>query len=148
MQELKKIVIEPKPHIREGITFRFAGEELDADGNALSEFIDIELVVPPLNLDSFKALGADLATLTFTADSGDKAVNALMHALARNYRGVPRWLIGQSVDLGNMTEIMQAFMDVSGLHRKEVEEKKAMAAGPMVTEAASLTQIGTQSIAS
>ncbi len=120
--------IQPQRTLREGITFTFRGNEPDADGKPTGELIDIDLVVPSLNFDSLKVLQTRLQKLGSSpdAESMETLVDALEHALARNYRGVPRWLISQSVDIANMPDMTIALMDVSGLKRKEIEEKKAM----------------------
>lgn len=128
-QELRKIEIAVKPHVREGIAFTFSGEELDADKQPISEFVAIELIVPPLNLDSLRELGPRLSTMQTDGDEKGFAtmLDAMASALKRNYRGVPRWLLEQSIDVANMAEFTQAFMDTNGLRRKAVEEGKAAA---------------------
>lgn len=140
---LTKVTIEARPAVREGIAFIFAGQDEDSEGEPLSEFVKIELIVPPLNFDSLKALGDRLKQLGATDPDVDQlaiVVDAIGFALKRNYRGVPRWLIQQSIDVGNMEALTKAFMDVSGLIRKEIEAGKAMAA-------AASSSIGTGSTA-
>jgi hypothetical protein len=127
---LSKVTIVPRQAQREGITFRFAGQQEDENGVPLSEFVDIELVVPPLNLDALRLLEGRLHSLE--ADPSVKSmktmVDAIGHALRRNYSGVPVWLIEQTLDVANMPELTRAFMDVGGLKRKEIEAGKAKAA--------------------
>lgn len=136
---MEPVKIEPYRTLREGITFAFRGCEPDAEGAPAGEFIEIELVVPPLNLDSLKALGAKLLTYKGVGlDDLDTVRLSLAHALRRNYRGVPDWLIGQTLDIGNMQELFVALMDVSGLKRKEIEAGKAKAAAA-VTESSTGT---------
>ena len=65
--------------------------------------------------------------------------DVLEHALRRNYRGVPRWLIEQTIDVSNMGEMMQAVMDLSGLRRKAYEEGKARAAAASIGTDSSAT---------
>lgn len=127
---LTKVAIVSKPVQREGIAFRFFGQQVDENGEPLSDFVDIELTVPPLNLDSLRFMESRLKTLQTdpNVESMNTMVEAIDHALKRNYSGVPRWLIEQSLDVGNMPDLTQAFMDVGGLKRKEIETGKATAA--------------------
>jgi hypothetical protein len=117
--------IEPLPTIREGIPFRFRG--MDPQSGA---FVDQDLIVPPLNFTSLQALEAKLKAYgsATPTESMSTLADALRHALARNYRGVPEWLISQSIDLENMADLMKALMDISGLRRKALDEGKATAA--------------------
>lgn len=118
----------------DGITFVFRGTEENEQGEPIGELIDIELIVPPLNLDALKALQSRLMTMGdgTIADSMETLVVALSRALARNYRNVPQWLIRQTVDVANMADMMKALMDVSGLLRKEIDaaKKAVTASGP------------------
>ena len=127
---LSKVTIIPRQVLREGITFRFFGQEEDTNGDPLSEFVDIELVLPPLNLDSMRLMSDRLSKLGAAADleSMTTMVDAISAALKRNYRGVPRWLIQQTLDVANMPDLTRAFMDVAGMRRKEIEAGKAAAA--------------------
>ncbi len=142
---LKPVVIARKPGFRDGIPFKFGGQQMkpmtarqhelyvngEFEPEPLTEAVERELEVPPLNFAQLKELRAQLERMNATPDmaSFEALVEILAAALSRNYRGVPRWLIEQSIDVGNMAEITQAVMDVSGLKRKEhLAAKKAMAA--------------------
>jgi len=128
------IDIQRRQTIRQGIEITFRGCEPDANGEPSGEFIEIEPVVPPLNFDALESLEEKLQTLTSqpTKSSMSTLVDALIRALMRNYTGVPRWLITQTIDVANMSDMMVALMDVSGLKRKEIEDaKKAVAVPPM-----------------
>lgn len=120
------LTIEPQRTTRDGIAFNFRGMEPDSEGKPTGELIDVELIVPPLNLDSLRALNARLQSMGEepTTDSMETLVLALGHALARNYRNVPDWLISQTIDVANMPAIAGALMDLSGLRRKELEDAK------------------------
>lgn len=135
--------IQARRTLRQGITVTFRGSAPDETGDPNGEFVEIDLVVPPLNFDALEALQERLQTLTLqpSADSMKTLVDALIRALIRNYTGVPRWLITQTIDVANMADMIVALMDVSGLKRKEVEDaKKAMMAPPMTgTETPGLT---------
>jgi hypothetical protein len=112
-----------------GIEFNFRGIERDADGEPIGELINIMLWVPPLNLTNLRRLEKHFKSLeTPTVASMHNLVDLLIAALSQNYRGVPRWLIEQSISLGNLPQMSAAVMDLSGLRRREIEEKKAMEA--------------------
>lgn len=142
---LRKVIIARRPGFRAGISFRFAGQQLELmtekDAEALragdfepepvSEPVDVDLIVPPLNFSQLQEMKSHINMLNANPDllSFAALVEILRAALSRNYRGVPRWLIEQTIDVGNMADLVQAVMDVSGMKRKEIEEaKKAMAA--------------------
>jgi len=124
------VTVQIVPHriLIAGITFQFTGlAPGESDGGG--EFFSQELVVPPLNLGALKALQGRLQNMQDSQQSMETLCDALEFALARNYEGVPRWLIEQTIDLGNMGEMMRSIMDISGLRRKELEaEKKAQTA--------------------
>lgn len=88
-----------------------------------------ELVVPPLNLralidlqDRLKAYRAG----AFDAESISLVVECAHRALARNYPDdVTVAFLEEYIDLGNMVDVMNAVLDVSGLRRKKGEEEEA-----------------------
>lgn len=127
--------IQPFRTIRQGIEMDFRGFEPDANGEPSGEPIDITLVVPPLNFDSLQILEGRLGSLGQGGQgaSFQTIAVAIGHALKRNYRGVPEWLIRQTLDAANLRDFTQALMDVSGLKRKEIEAGKARAAGSLPT---------------
>jgi hypothetical protein len=89
----------------------------------------VERVVPPLNLGALIELKDRLAAFRpGEVDTGsvDTLLECLYRALRRNYPEITKEEIAEHVDLGNMVELMQAVMDVSGLRRKkaEAEEQK------------------------
>lgn len=122
---------EELPSLREGVNFTFRGCEPDSDGEPTGQLVEIELVLPPLNLTTIQKMEAKLAKFgPADPESMQTILKAIKYSLARNYRGVPDWLIEQTLDLANMADIMQSIMDVSGLRRKEIEAGKAQAAMP------------------
>jgi len=127
------IDIQPRRTLRQGISLTFRGCEPDESGEPVGELIEVDLMVPPLNFDALEALQERLQTLSLqpSAASMKTLVDAMIRALVRNYTGVPRWLITQTIDVANMADMVVALMDVSGLKRKEIEDaKKAMTALP------------------
>jgi len=92
-----------------------------------------ELVVPPLNLAAVELLQERLVAFSGGLDAQSVALvaDATVLALQRNYPGISRErVVSDLLDLGNMAEVMEAVMDVSGLKRKEQE-----AAGATLGEA-------------
>jgi hypothetical protein len=133
--------IVPYATLDPGIEFNFRGIERDADGEPIGELIDITLSIPPLNLANLRRLEKRFKSLqdSPTVATMYDLVELLIAALAQNYRGVPRWLIEQAISPGNYGDVATALMDVSGLRRKEIEEKKAMAARPPTGTDSSVT---------
>jgi len=120
---------EEMPAFREGIVFRFSGCEPDAEGEPIGAFVQVDLELPPLNLGALERLQDKLSKVgPMDLQSMQTILEAIRLALRRNYRGVPLWLIEQTLDLANMQDMMGALMDISGLKRKEIEAGKALAA--------------------
>src|SRR5579859_1767032 len=100
---------------------------------------------PPLALGSLEALQVRIATFKGTADADSikTVVITALHSLRRNYPQMTRkdllgefhldadeepiWDRPALLDVGNMNEVMQAVMDVSGIKRKAQEAGKAAA---------------------
>lgn len=97
---------------------------------------ETEYIVPPLNLNALIQLQDRLANFQGSVDSESVStvIDASYLALKRNYPEFDKEILGECLDLGNMMEIMQAVMDISGMRRKGLEEAKKDA---MLGEAAS-----------
>jgi hypothetical protein len=124
-----------------GIEFRFRGVDRLNNGTPIGEMIDEVLIVPPLNFYNLKRLGKAIDGVT-TADnliSMENLIEILIAALSQNYQGIPRWLIEQSIGLGNSGELAAALMDISGLKRKQIEAEKKAAALVNSTGTTSIT---------
>ena len=132
-ERLKVVSIIEKDALVKGLVFHFSGEEEDAEGNVISEFVSIDLTVPPLNLPAIARYQSKLTNMpTDPIEHLQLAVEFVGAALKRNYRGVPRWLIEQSVDLTNARDLISAVM--TGL--MVTTAGKAPAATPTGTESA------------
>jgi hypothetical protein len=94
--------------------------------------------VPPLNLRSLETMQDALSDFTggIDAKSVSTVVDAAYAALKRNYPDMTRDEVAEIIDVGNMVEVMQAIMDVSGLMRKE-QEAQGGASGESSAGAAS-----------
>jgi hypothetical protein len=117
------------PYQREGIVFTFAGAEPDETGEASGEPVKIELIVPPLNFHALRRI----EQIEKDTSREAQTVAAIELALKRNYRGVPRWLIEQTLDVGNAGAFNKALMDVDGKYREEAEKKANPSTGTVST---------------
>lgn len=91
------------------------------------------LVVPPLNFRSLEELQDRLANFEAGVDKEARAtiVDAAWHALRRNYPDITQDEIIDGLDIGNMQELMESVMDVSGLKRKAYEAAQVAGADPL-----------------
>jgi hypothetical protein len=99
-----------------GITLELGGEDF---------------VVPPLPLGALEVLQERIELFTGGLDKGSVAtvIDCLHASLKRNYPEKTREDVAELVDVGNMGDVMQAVMDVSGMRRKQIE---AAAAGNLL----------------
>ncbi len=84
----------------------------------------VEYIVPPLSINGNIQYGDQIAAINNTDDpvAQGKLMRDVIHAaLVRNYPDITVELVGEHVDLGNMQELFEAVMDVSGLKRKSLE---------------------------
>lgn len=86
-------------------------------------------VIPPLSLGQVRRFQGKLQEWSGAVDdkSIEVCVEVIHAAMSRNYPDLTLEAVADLIDLGNMVEMMQAVMDVSGLVRKAEEEKKALA---------------------
>jgi len=83
--------------------------------------------VPPLTLGQLERLQDRLAKAApGSLDPGTigTIIEAAHGALLRNYPDMTRERLAEIIDVGNMVEVFQAVMDISGLKRKEQEAEK------------------------
>ena len=130
------MTIEPYRTLRLGVPLEFRGIDPES-----GEPLEAELVVPPLNVDSLESLESRIRGIsTLTIVEGLKVLtDVLEHSVRRNYKNVPRWLITQTIGPDNLQEYLNVVMDVSGLLRKELEAKKAIAAATQTQTSAGTT---------
>lgn len=88
---------------------------------------DQVFVVPPLSFRSLQALQAKIESYQGGAglDSTNTVMEVLEHAIKRNYPDFDASILPDVLDVGNMEEVMDACMDVSGLKRKALEKEEA-----------------------
>lgn len=106
-----------------GLQIKFRGCKPDESGAFEGDFFEVELLIPPLNMGNLKRLQAEEkergedklapeAMLDYVAKTTERA-------LRQNYRGVPRWLIEQTITMENMLDISQKISGISGLIAKK-----------------------------
>lgn len=80
-------------------------------------------IVPPLNLGAVERMQERLQNFSGGIDmeSISVVIDATHAALLRNYPEITREEIIDLIDVGNMMEVFQAVMDISGLKRKALE---------------------------
>lgn len=97
---------ETYPHTREGFTIIFRGNAPNEQGEYEGEFVAIELTIPPLPLYKVRQIqdpqNLDVIELVFMA-------------LKRNYRGVPKWLVEQTLDGPAMRAFDAKMREMNGL---------------------------------
>lgn len=87
--------------------------------------------VPPLALGDLERLQDRLGAYQGGLDAASvgTVLDVAHAALRRNYPELTRERIGELVDLGNMADVFEAVMDVSGLKRRAQEEDGGKPAG-------------------
>lgn len=90
-----------------------------------------DYIVPPLSLGSLEMLQDKLEAFNsgvVSRESANAVIEAALAALKRNYPDMTRDKVANELlDLGNMLEVMNAIMDVSGIRRQKAEAGKAPA---------------------
>lgn len=86
-------------------------------------------IIPSLSLGQVRRFQSKLQDWSGKIEdqSVDLAITVIHAAISRNHPELTLEAVADLVDLGNMAELMQAVMDVSGLLRKAGDEKKAAA---------------------
>lgn len=82
------------------------------------------LVVPPLPLGVVEQMHTRLSgwKAGIDAESVKTIIDATLASLQQNYPDLTRDDVGRMVNVGNMIEVFEALMDVSGLKRKAKEK--------------------------
>jgi hypothetical protein len=84
-----------------------------------------DLVVPPLNFRALQQFQERLVGFSGGVDPQSVALvlDVVEASLQRNYTDITREWLEEVLDVGNMQEVMEACMDVSGLKRKAQEQE-------------------------
>ena len=90
-----------------------------ASDPATGQLVELTLEIPPLSLAAIKKLFAG-------DDLGGKRnfeiwIRYLQLAIARNYRGVPDWLLEESLDQESTEQLRAQLFEASGLTAKKAE---------------------------
>lgn len=84
----------------------------------------VDYVIPPISLGALQQLQPDIAAFSDSVIDGNSiqtATTVIHAALKRNYPELTLEEVGEMVDVGNMFELFELVMDVSGLKRKALE---------------------------
>lgn len=94
-----------------------------------------EYVIPPIALGALEQLQERIGRFDGSAQDIQQVstvIDCAHAALRRNYPDMTREQVADLIDIGNMMEVFEAVMDVSGLKRKAQEAERtgeAVAAG-------------------
>lgn len=91
------------------------------------ELGNVSYVVPPLPLGALEVFQDRMSTFTGGMDpeSIRFTIDVAHASLKRNYPDLTRDDVAELIDVGNMQEILDAVLDVSGLKRKAAEAAAA-----------------------
>lgn len=85
-------------------------------------------LVPPLSLGALELLQDQLAALPTMAGTDPVAVRTItdvaLLALRRNYPEITRQEVGELLDVGNMGEVYECVMDVTGIKRRAQQAER------------------------
>lgn len=86
-----------------------------------------DFVVPPLTLGALEDLQERIKTYdgSISAPSIGTVIDCALAALRRNYPEITRDQVRDMIDVSSMGNVMQAVMDVAGLHRRAIESGEA-----------------------
>ena len=111
-------------NLREGFSMVLSGYMPDENGEPVGEHVELEVVVPPPNFYMLKQIQAKQAARTEPASAAqtqDDIIDMIWTCLKRNYRGIPKWLIEQSLDAALLSKLNAKMREMSGID----EAKKA-----------------------
>lgn len=111
---------EAYPNPRDGFEMTFSGNALDAAGEPEGERVEVKLIVPPLDFHSLQKIQSNKKARAEPDVQAD-VLDTICLALKRNYRGVPRWLVEQSLDGPLLMKLNAKMREMQGV----TEEKKA-----------------------
>lgn len=117
-------------YARPGFEMRFSGNTLDEKGEPEGDRVEVSLIVPPLNfyyLQKVQATQKARNAAPTSEELNSDIIDTVFYALKRNYKGVPRWLVEQSLDGPMMTQLSAKMREMSGLTE---QEKKAPVTAP------------------
>lgn len=84
----------------------------------------VDYIIPPISLGALQQLQASINQFNagvIDDESISTTITVLHSALKRNYPTITIEDVGEMVDVGNMFELFEMVMDVSGLKRKALE---------------------------
>ncbi len=95
-------------------------------------FADGERIIPPIALGALEQLQTRIAAFKggIDGESITTVIDSAYAALRRNYPDITREQVADMVDVGNMIDVFQSVMDVSGALRKAKAVELGEAAPP------------------
>lgn len=87
-----------------------------------------DYIVPPISLRTLQQLQSQIENFngaTLSPEALDTAITVIHSALKRNYPDITEDQVSDLVDVGNMFDLFETVMDVSGMKRKELEAESA-----------------------
>lgn len=85
-------------------------------------------LVPPLSLGALEVLQERVSEMVGLPATDPRAIKTTIEAahlaLKRNYPDITRDTVAELVDLGNMGDVFEALMDVSGVKRRAQEQER------------------------
>jgi hypothetical protein len=116
-------------YARPGFEMRFSGNIPNEQGEPEGDHVEVTLIVPPLNfyyLQKVQAIQKSRGTDPTLEQLNSDIIDTVFFALKRNYRGVPRWLVEQSLDGPMMMQLSAKMREMSG----SADEKKVAVTSP------------------
>jgi hypothetical protein len=110
-------------YARPGFEMRFSGNTPNDQGEPEGEHVELTLMVPPLNfyyLQKVQAIQKSRGVAPTADQLNSDIIDTVFFALKRNYRGVPRWLVEQSLDGPLIAQLSAKMREMSGV----ADEKK------------------------
>jgi hypothetical protein len=112
-------------YLRPGFEMRFSGNAPDERGEPEGEHVEVTLTVPPLNfyyLQKVQAIQKARAAPATADELNSDIIDSVFLALKRNYRGVPRWLVEQSLDGPMLVRLGAKMREMTGSAEQEKKE--------------------------
>lgn len=105
-------------NLREGFSMVLRGDTPDENGDPVGEHVEIEVIVPPPSFYMLKQMQAKQKARTDPQTPEQvqaDIIDTIWMTLKRNYRGIPKWLIEQSLDSAVLLDLNDKMREMSRL---------------------------------